>query len=141
MDGAGAGTWKIIYDGRCRFCVAGAKRLARSFPPGRVELVDYNLPGVLDAFPTLTREACEKAMQLVDPSGRVYRGAEAAARAIAARGPIWRWALVYYVPGVRWASDRLYAMVAANRYRIAGRTDQCDACQNGSCRLPGARSG
>jgi predicted DCC family thiol-disulfide oxidoreductase YuxK len=137
MAGAGPGTWKIIYDGGCRFCTAGAARLARSFPAGRAELVDYNTPGALERFPTVTREACEQAMHLVDPAGRVYRGAEAAARAIAARGTFSRWALGYYVPGIRWLSDRLYALVARNRYRIAGRTDPCGACQNGACRLPG----
>ncbi len=129
-------TWKIIYDGRCRFCTGSATRLARRLPDSRVELVDYNAPGALDRFSTISREACDKAMHLVDPAGRVFRGAEAAVRAVAARGPFWRVVMVYYLPGLRWLMDRLYALVAANRYRIAGRNDRCEACSGGACRRP-----
>ena len=131
-------TWKIIYDGRCKFCTGGAARLARWLPVGRVELVDYHAPGALSRFPSITPDACDKAMHLVDPSGRVFRGAEAAVRAVAAGGPLWRIAMIYYIPGVRWLVDRFYALIAANRYRIAGRNDPCEACSGGACRRPDA---
>lgn len=133
--GEHAGRWSIIYDGNCRFCTAGAARLARSFR-GNVDLVDYQQPSALARFPSVTFEACERAMHLVDPRGRVYRGAEAVARAIAERGVLWKWALIYSVPGVRQLAEWMYALVARNRYRIAGRSDPCDACAKGACPLP-----
>ncbi len=138
MGGNADGVWTIIYDGGCRFCTAGAGRLASWFPAGSVELIDYHQPGALARFPSITREACDEAMHLVNPLGRIFRGAEAVARAVGSRGLLGRLALVYYVPGVRWVCDRLYAVVAANRYRIAGRTDGCEACRTGSCRRPGS---
>lgn len=137
MPTDGASNWAIIYDGQCRFCIAGAKRLAKWLPQNKVELIDYHQPGALDRFPSLTPDACAAAMQVVSPAGSIYRGAEGLARAVASRSLLWRWALLYYIPGVRWICDRMYAFIAANRYRIAGRVDSCPACSSGACKLPG----
>lgn len=127
-------SWVIIYDGQCRLCTAGAPRLASWFVGTNVELVDYHAPDALTRFGTsITPEACQAALHLVDPSGRVFRGAEAVARAIASRGRLWRVAMAYYVPGVRWMLDRMYGLVAENRYRIAGRTG---SCVTGTCVRP-----
>lgn len=128
--------WSLIYDGQCGFCCAGSAQLARWFRPGTVELIDYHQPGALDRFPGITGEACGAAMHLVSPTGEVYKGAAAAAHAVASRGGIWRAALVCEWPGVRWVCARVYAFIAANRYRIAGRVS---ACENGACRVPGHR--
>jgi predicted DCC family thiol-disulfide oxidoreductase YuxK len=126
------GRWTILYDGRCRFCRAGAERLAQRVPNGKVELLSSHEPGALERFPGVTRERADAAMHLMDPTGRISVGAGAVARAIAARGGLWRLALGYFLPGVRWACDRAYALVAANRYRIGGRTGE--SCASGSCR-------
>jgi predicted DCC family thiol-disulfide oxidoreductase YuxK len=40
---------------------------------------------------------------------------------------------VYYVPGIRWLAERVYASVAKNRYSLSGRpAHQCDACHRHS---------
>jgi predicted DCC family thiol-disulfide oxidoreductase YuxK len=123
------GKYVLIYDGLCRFCTAGARRLARWMGPVDVELLDFQPPGVLDRFPGLTHDACMKEMQLVAPDGRVYRGFEAAVRAFATRGFVGRLGCIYYLPGLRQFLDWLYARVAANRYRIMGK------CEGGTCAL------
>lgn len=125
------GRWAILYDGRCRFCQAGAARLASYFPPASVELLSSHEPGALERFPGVTPEAADAAMHLRDPSGRIFKGAEAVARAIASRGGVRRLAHLYYVPGIRWLADRTYRFIAANRYRIGGRDSTCDT---GACR-------
>src|SRR5678815_5761699 len=98
----------VLYDGRCRFCVAGARRLASLARPGAIEMRDFQVPGVLAAYPQLTYEACMRAMQLVTTDGRVYEGAEAVARVLMTRPVLGVVARLYYVPGVRGAVDAVY---------------------------------
>jgi len=51
------------------------------------------------------------AMHLITPTGRVYRGFEAAVRAVATR-PILGWlAYAYYLPGLRQLCDGLYRWI------------------------------
>jgi predicted DCC family thiol-disulfide oxidoreductase YuxK len=119
----------VLFDGHCAFCRAQAARLARWAGRGAVELRDFQEDGVLDAFPTLTHEACMKAMHLVAHDGRVFVGAEAVARAMMTAWWLWPFAWVYYVPGVRWLAERAYAWIARRRYRlrrVGGKTVECD---------------
>ncbi|MGA9521901.1 MAG: DUF393 domain-containing protein [Myxococcaceae bacterium] len=118
----------VLYDGECRFCSKAARQL-RSLTAGEVMLLSFRDPGVLQRFPGITEEACNKAMHFVRSDGRVFKGAEAAVQAL--RG---RWfgkaAYVYYVPGIRQVSDAVYAVIARYRFRIAGRE-----CVDGTCHL------
>src|SRR5262245_31830356 len=51
------GRFVILYDGHCRFCTAGSRRLA-SWMRGTVEQADFQQPGILQRFPGLTHEKC-----------------------------------------------------------------------------------
>ena len=116
----------LVYDGHCNFCRGQAARLQR-FSGGRLRLESFHDPGVLARYPSLTRAACETAMQLVFPDGRIYSGAAAAAEALHLN-PAFRWLRqIYYLPGVRPLADAVYRWVAKNRYRFGG------ACTDGSC--------
>ncbi|MGE3107710.1 MAG: thiol-disulfide oxidoreductase DCC family protein [Phycisphaerales bacterium] len=123
----------LFYDGTCRFCVAGAKRLERLAPPGTLDCIDYHTPGALDRFPQITPERCESAMQLVTNGGHVYSGAGALVQVLAARRWfVWaRWC--YSIAPLRWALDCFYRVLARNRHRILGRTP-ADSCDSGTCR-------
>ncbi|OAI39491.1 hypothetical protein AYO40_05690 [Planctomycetaceae bacterium SCGC AG-212-D15] len=123
----------VLYDGLCRFCTTQSKRLLSLARPGAVEAVDFQSPGALDRFPGLTHEACMQAMCLITPKGRIYRGFEAAVRAVATRRLLKYIAYLYYLPGIRQLLDLIYRIIAANRYRIMGRTDE--ACEGGTCSL------
>jgi len=127
--------YAILYDGHCRFCTAGAGKLASWMRRGSVELVDFQQPGALARFPGLSYEACMERMYLVAPDGRVFGGAEAVARAVATL-PVVGWvAFLYHVPGLRQLLDRLYRLIAANRYRIMGRAVAAGECEDGTCAL------
>jgi predicted DCC family thiol-disulfide oxidoreductase YuxK len=127
------GKYVVLYDGHCRLCTRGARKLVALARPGAVEAVSFQESGALDRFPGLTYEACMQAMYLVAPDGRLVRGFEAAVGAVATR-PLVGWlAYAYYLPGIRQLCDRLYAWIAANRYRFFGKTT--DACANGTCSL------
>jgi len=75
----------VLYDGHCKLCTRGARKLVALARPGAVEAVSFQEPGVLDRFPGLTHEACMEAMVFVAPDGRRFRGFEAAVRAVATR--------------------------------------------------------
>lgn len=119
----------VLYDGHCRFCTAGARRLATLVRRGAIDLVSYQEPGTLDRFPGLTYDMCQQRMHLITPNGRVFAGFEAAVQAVATRRSIGRLAYVYYVPGLRTLLDWVYAWIARNRYRLMGR------CDDGSCAI------
>ncbi len=126
------GRYVVLYDGLCRFCQAGAKQLAALARPGALDLVNYQEPGVLDRFPGVPLEACQRQMHLITPDGRVFGGFEAAVQAVATRRGLGRLAYVYYLPGLRHLLDFFYAQVAAHRYRIMGKT-AAGQCPDGAC--------
>lgn len=126
------GRYVILYDGLCRFCGAGARQLAALARPGALDLVSYQEPGVLDRFPGIPLAACQRQLHLITPDGRVFGGFEAAVQAVATRGALGRLAYAYYLPGLRWVLDKLYALVAAHRYQIMGKT-VAGECEGGTC--------
>jgi len=118
----------LVYDGRCGFCVREAARLAR-WTGDRVRLASFRDPAVLARHPGLSPEACEEAIHLVAPDGRVSRGAEAFARALALRPGLAPLVLLYDLPGVGRALEALYTVVARNRFRLGGEQCADDACR------------
>ena len=104
-----------------------------------VERADFQQPGVLARFPGLSYEACMERLHLVAPDGRVFGGAEATAQALATRSVVGRLAYLYYLPGLRLLLDKLYKLIAANRYRLFGRT-AAGPCEGGTCALHVAHS-
>lgn len=125
----------LLYDGHCRFCQAGAKKLLRLAKPGTVDLVSFQDPGVLDRFPGLTYEDCMKQMILITPEGRVIGGVEAGVEALATRPWIGWLARAYYIPGLHRCLDRAYAWIAAHRYKLMGKTIAEGGCEGGTCAL------
>jgi len=129
------GCFVMLYDGHCRFCTAGARRLEAWMRPGSVERVDFQQPGALERFPGLTYEKCMERLHLVTPDGRVFGGVEAIVRAVMTRPIVGKVGLLYFVPGLRWLLDGLYRMIAANRYRLMGRAVAAGQCDGGTCAL------
>lgn len=121
----------VLYDGHCRFCRAQMKNLLRLAKPSAIEPVSFQDEGVLDRFEGLTWDACMEAMHLVTPDGRVYRGMEAAARAVVTRPFLGAFAWLYYLPGLRQLLDAVYRWIAKRRYAIAGREVARGACDDG----------
>lgn len=105
----------LIYDGDCGFCrrsVARAERLTGS----RVEYLAQGAAECRTRFPSLPPEALRESVHLVEPGGRVSRGAEAVLRALATQER-WGWALRSYERS-RWLAAVLewaYRRVARNR--------------------------
>jgi predicted DCC family thiol-disulfide oxidoreductase YuxK len=118
----------VVYDGACRFCIEQAQRLER-LVGDRIRLASFREPGVLEQHPQLTRAACERALQLVEPDGTVRSGADAVVHVLGVRAgfaPL-RW--LYRVPGLRQLFDLGYGLVARNRFRLRGEVCADDACR------------
>jgi predicted DCC family thiol-disulfide oxidoreductase YuxK len=130
-----SGKTAVLYDGHCKFCTASARKLLRLARPGAIELVDFQEPGVLARFPGLTYDDCMRQMYVVTPTGRAYGGFEAAVRAVATRPVLGGVAFLYYVPGLRQLCDAVYRWIAANRYRLLGKTVAEGGCDGGTCAL------
>lgn len=127
--------WLLLYDGECRFCIAGSTRLAAMARPGLIERVDLRDRALLARYPSIPSDVDYSALRLVMPNGRMSSGAEAIALALGSR-PVWKlitW--LYWVPGIRQVTDALYRWVARNRFRVMGRTTP--GCESGACALPG----
>lgn len=70
----------VLYDGECRFCRRWAGQWQRDFA-GRLDVAPSQ--EAHPRFPEIPATAYDEALQLVEPDGTVYSGAEAALRAIA----------------------------------------------------------
>lgn len=125
----------VLFDGHCNFCIAQSRNLLALARPNAIEMRDFQLPDVLTRFPGLTHEQCMQAMHLVTPQGNVYRGFEAAVRAVATRPIIGPLAYAYYVPGIRQLCDIAYRWIAARRYRLMGKRVAAGECAHGTCAL------
>ncbi len=80
----------------------------------RVDYAPYQ--EVAAQFPNISEKEFASAVQLIEPSGKICRAAEAVFAALATV-PSQRWPLWIYshVPGARWISEALYRLVARHR--------------------------
>ena len=103
----------LIFDGECHFC----RRWIERWREITGDAVDY-APSqeVADKFPEIPPEQFAGAVQLIEPNGRVVRGAEAVFRSLA-RGRGWGVLAGCYdrVPGFAAVTEAVYAAVARNR--------------------------
>jgi predicted DCC family thiol-disulfide oxidoreductase YuxK len=128
------GRYVVLYDGLCKFCRAGMKKLLALARPGAIQPVSFHEPGALEPFPGITLDDCMREMYLVTPAGKVYRGFEAAVRALATRPVLGCVAYIYYVPVIRQIANWVYRRIAAHRYRIMGKVIESDGeCTTGTC--------
>jgi predicted DCC family thiol-disulfide oxidoreductase YuxK len=104
----------VLFDGDCRFCRRWAAQWREDFA-GRLNVAPSQ--EARRNFPEIPAAACDEAMQLVEPDGAVYAGAEAALRARAhGRGRrgflLWSY---QSAPGAAGLLEFGYRIVARNR--------------------------
>ncbi len=109
---------EIIYDGDCPFCCRWIERwklITRDH-------IDYRMSQeVSDLYPEIPTEQFKSAVQLIDPSGRIYSGAEAVFRALACRPRRRIWIHLYLRSKIfALTSEKVYSLVAGNR-KLASR--------------------
>jgi predicted DCC family thiol-disulfide oxidoreductase YuxK len=119
----------IVYDGQCRFCLGQIERIRRRDRGGVFEFLPRQSPELEQRFPQLAGDDFNTGLRLVDQGGKVHVGADGVYE-IARRVPLWRSAAwLYRVPGLRQIFRGMYGLMAKNRYRLAGRCEEGDACR------------
>jgi predicted DCC family thiol-disulfide oxidoreductase YuxK len=103
----------LIFDGDCTFCRCWIARW-KQITDGRVDYAPLQSEAIATDFPEISREQTESAVHLIEPDGRVTRGAEAVFRslAVARRWPLW---MYENVPGVAPTTEFAYRIVARHR--------------------------
>jgi predicted DCC family thiol-disulfide oxidoreductase YuxK len=103
----------LIFDGDCTFCRYWIRRW-QHITHDRIDYAPLQHDALRAQFPELARDQLERSVHLIEPDGRVHRGAEAVFRSqmCARRWPLW---LYKTVPGVAPVTEAAYAFVAAHR--------------------------
>src|SRR5207248_7723744 len=103
----------LVFDGDCAICRSWVSYWQR-LTNGRVIYRPYH--DAATDFPTIPREAFERAIWLIEPDGRVYSGAAAAYRVLlyAPGHGAWWW-MYTHVPGFAAASEWAYTFFARRR--------------------------
>jgi len=121
----------LLYDGDCAFCSSSVRFAERRFDAARWEAVPFQFAD-LEALAEFTggQVSAERAgheVLWITPDGRVYGGAQAAARLLLrTRRPLCSaLGALATLPPVRQAAAVLYRWVAANRRRLPGGTAAC----------------
>ncbi len=112
----------MVYDGDCNFCSLWVHRWQRT-TGDHLDYLPFRDPSVAVRFPEVPRGQFETAVQLVEPDGGVYGGAEAVFRALALN-PHEGWLLDWYEhsPVFAHASEWGYRLVARHRGFFSGVT-------------------
>src|SRR5262249_30207091 len=103
----------LVFDGDCNFCKRSVERL-RQVTGERIDYLPFQDPEITRRFPEIPREVFEKSVQLIEPDGTTYNGAEAIFRAVATEKP---WLLFLYgkLPFFAPVSEGVYQFVAEHR--------------------------
>lgn len=103
----------LVWDGDCRFCERWVRRLEKRVGP-TLDTAPYQ--EVATRFPEVGEGAFAEAVHLIEPDGRVTRGAEAAFRSVKdVRGWSLGWRCYRRCGLFRRVSEALYRWVARNR--------------------------
>ena len=119
--------YQVLFDEQCEICQAGAAWIRILDRTGVVECIHYLSSQLLNTDSRVTADACARELHVLDPRGQLWVGG-AAVRELARQFPQVRWiGVILDFKPLRWISDRLYSIVARNRYQLS-------KCRGGACR-------
>jgi len=102
----------LIFDGECGLCRRRVEHVRLWDREGRIEMVPYQTPDLVQRFPSVSRDECVHGIHLVEKSGVVHRGA-AAGREVLRRLPAgWLWKIPSWIPGEVWTAEYIYVWIA-----------------------------
>ncbi len=109
----------VVYDGDCGLCRRAVDLLRRWDTEGRLRLLPFQGPGVMDRFPMIPERAFREAVQVIAPDGRHWSGADAVEQALdrTPRGRRLTW--LFRLPFARPIARRVYRWVARHRPFVA----------------------
>lgn len=118
----------VLYDGECPMCAFQVRLLTWLDWFNVAWMLPLTDPLARRLAPNLSRVDLMAAIHCVTPEGDIYRGARCI-RFIGMRIPLLApLALILWIPGVIWVAEKVYAMIARNRYVISEVFGCKDAC-------------
>ncbi len=121
---------RLLFDGACPRCRASLAVISAADPERLVEPLDLTAADLGKIHPSLTHEACMRAMHLVRDDGRVFVGYDALVILGRWLPLFWPAGLVGGLPGIRSLGRRVYQIIADSRPRDA-------VCNDDVCAIPG----
>ena len=105
----------MVFDGDCKFCGLWIGRW-RQLTGEAVDYLPSQDPQISARFPEIPREHFQVSVQLIEPDGKVFSGAEAVFRALAENSKM-EWLLDSYksVPGFSPIAEYAYRFIAGHR--------------------------
>ena len=105
----------MVYDGDCNFCGLWIRRW-RQLTGDAVDYLPSQDPQIAARFPEIPPGQFQTSVQLIEPDGKVFIGAEAVFRALA-KNPAVEWPLRWYEasPLVADTTEYVYKFVAGHR--------------------------
>lgn len=105
----------LVFDGDCRFCGLWIRRW-QQLTGDAVDYLPSQDPQIAARFPEIPREQYQTSVQLIEPEGDVFSGAEAVFRTLARNPKIeWPYRLYLSSPLVANVTERAYHFVASHR--------------------------
>ena len=117
---------RVLYDGACPRCRASMAVLTAADPDRLVDPVDLTAVNLSTIHPSLTQDACMRAMHVVRADGRVFAGYDGVLAVSWLLPLFWPLSLVGSLPVVRQAGRQVYQFLADRRPRNIPCTD--DVC-------------
>ncbi|WP_433544239.1 thiol-disulfide oxidoreductase DCC family protein (plasmid) [Streptomyces sp. CA-294286] len=113
----------LVFDGDCGFCTTSVRFVERRVRP-RCAIVAWQRADLRTLG--LTQERAQHEVLWVTPTGTVYGGARAVAKALLSAGRGWSLlGALLMLPPLRWVAHGVYRLVADNRHRLPGGTAEC----------------
>ncbi|WP_062215419.1 thiol-disulfide oxidoreductase DCC family protein [Streptomyces sp. NBRC 109706] len=113
----------LVYDGDCGFCTTSVLFAERRVRPD-CTIVAWQFAD-LDALGTDAERARHEVLW-VTPTGRVYGGSRAVAKALLSAGRWWApLGALLTLPPISWLAHGIYRAIATNRHRLPGGTPTC----------------
>ena len=122
----------VIYDGKCKICTMGIRRLLWWDCQGKLSYLSLHDPEVARRWPDLPFDRMMTEIVIVDRVGIRHWGPEAIRFLSRRLRRLWWAAPVLHFPGSMILWRPLYRWVARNRYRFSGGVG-CD--EGGTCAL------
>ncbi len=122
----------VLYDGECNFCRAQMGQLRWWDCQGRLAYLSIHDPRVAERWPDMPLDRLLQEMCIVTPEGDRHWGAEALRYLTRRLRRLWWLAPVMHIPGSMLLWRPLYRLVARNRFRLMGRSQDC---ASGACTL------
>lgn len=108
----------LVYDRDCELCRWSQGVLSAWDREGRIRYLPFQDPQFERWFPDEERDGPPRAIFFIDRDRRLWVGVEAFRRMLPYLPYGKLVSALFYLPGARWASKRIYEWVARNRYRF-----------------------